>query len=168
MIKSKSVKKKTRSKVKKATLYNKVVDSKLYYYIMTILFISINSNKAYNSINDINDIFKKIKDITQDDKSDNIFKNIKNIIYEIRKNQMIINTMSIPIKIYFLKEILNKLFSLNKLNSKELTDSNIENIIDYTINNVSNKIANKDTETFKNLATNLALYEIYNNILKLK
>lgn len=142
---------------------SKLNDSKLFYLLMLALFILLNAKQFHNSYTDIQKILTKIKSIVPPKQQESTLNRIGVIFEAIRKNGMVLETMSLPFQLLFLKSILENIFLKSwKCSTNELFKSNVSGIINVSVKSTVNKFFSKDSVKFK-LVSELLLVNVLQN-----
>lgn len=121
----------------------KLQKSKIFYYILLMLFIVVTATGVKDTFIDLRKIKLELKQLIPQDQQANFFEKIKIILKIATSNtfKTIFFTVNLNILLFRLYTLLNDLYNVELFDNKKLSSK----LIDHTIFKLSNKIASKTT-----------------------
>lgn len=136
--------------------FNILENTTLYYYVMAIILISVNTHTTLESIEHVNKIYAKIKELVPKEEG-SIFKIITAVLTGIKQRGLIIDTLEIPVKLYMINSILNDISNIHSLSGSKLRSNVLEKIVQLKIDNFIKKMNSKNVIIY-----NMSLHAAYN------
>jgi hypothetical protein len=142
------------------SVYYKINNSKLYYYIMVLFFLALSGHNIYNMSKDIIDIITRIKEnLPKDINQQHFLQKVMSVYEYIYKNQLRLKTLSIPFTTLF---ILLNVYELTDKESYSLKNLKKRNE-DFILNKIVIYSSDKYT-VFSKIILYTFLTEIYISI----
>jgi hypothetical protein len=149
---------------KKASTLNTLVsyikrlrESKVYYYLMILFFIAINSKNIHDSSLEIKATLDKIKELSPKNSSDSFLKKIQFTFDSLRNQGELLRTLFLPIQLMAIMSIIFDIFDIKNKDTNKLEKQNTELTIGLTVNKIVKKILKKDQNIFSNIVVNVAV-----------